>query len=156
DIATRRKLVARTPGASELAYKLPVGIYASFHWNVPPVVDINVRKALMHAIDFNSLVDVATDSTGSVWFGVSPPCLLNSCFNPENAKYFQFDPAKAMQELQASKYGSAEKLGKLRITPNTTGVPQNKAFQIMQEMWRTNLGITDVDLKPQPAGFGAD
>jgi peptide/nickel transport system substrate-binding protein len=156
DIATRRKLVGRTPGASELAYKLPVGIYASFHWNVPPVDDINVRKALMHAIDFKSLVDVATDNTGLVWYGVSPPGMINGCYNAENASYFQFDPAKAKQELQASKYGSAEKLGKLRITPNTTGVPQNKAFQIMQEMWRTNLGITDIDLKPQPAAFGPD
>ncbi len=156
DIATRRKLVGRTPGASELAYKLPVGIYASFHWNVPPVDDLNVRKALMHAIDFKSLTEVATDNTADVWYGVSPPGMLNGCYNAENASYFQFDAANAKQELQASKYGSAEKLGKLRITPNTTGVPQNKAFQIMQEMWRTNLGITDIDLKPQPAGFGAD
>jgi len=156
DIASRRQLIARAPGTSELAYKLPVGIYASFHWNVPPADDINVRKALMHAIDFKSLVDVATDNTGQVWFGVSPPGMLNGCYNAENAQYFKFDVAQAKQELQASKYGSADKLGKLRITPNTTGVPQNKAFQIMQEMWRTNLGITDIDLKPQPAGFGAD
>lgn len=156
DIASRRALIARAPGATEVAYKLPVGIYASFHWNVPPADDINVRKALMHSIDFASLNEVATDNTGKVWFGVSPPGMLNNCFNAENQSYFKFDPAKAKEELAASKYGSAEKLGKLRITPNTTGVPQNKAFQIMQEMWRTNLGITDVDLKPQPAGFGAD
>ena len=31
------------------------------------------------------------------------------CYNAENAQYFKFDVAQAKQELQASKYGTADK-----------------------------------------------
>ncbi|MSP13178.1 MAG: ABC transporter substrate-binding protein [Chloroflexi bacterium] len=156
DVATRLKLLERTPGAAKVSFKLPSGVYASFHWNVPPLDDINVRKALIHAIDFKQLAQTATDGTLQPWLAALHPELIVGCYNPDSEKYFAYDPAKAKQELAASKYGSADKLGKLRITPNTTSVPVGRAFQIIQEYWRTNLGITDVESKPQPAGFGAD
>ena len=156
DIPTRRKLIARTPGAKELANKLPIGIYSSFHWNVAPNDDINVRKALIHAIDFKELAAAATEGTQQAWMAATHPELLDKCYDPANEKYFEFNPQKAKEELAASKYGSVEKLGKLRVSSNSSGAAQKKALQIIMEMWRTNLGITDVEFKEQPSGFGPD
>ncbi|MCW5850864.1 MAG: ABC transporter substrate-binding protein [Anaerolineae bacterium] len=156
DVGTRQKLLQRTKGSTTVDMKLPVGIYSSFHWNVPPVDDLNVRKALIHAIDFKELATAATDGTQKPWLSFLHPELSLGCYSPENEKYFEYNPAKAKEELAASKYGSAEKLGKLRITSNSALATQKKALQIIQEMWRTNLGITDVEFKEQPAGFGPD
>jgi peptide/nickel transport system substrate-binding protein len=156
DIASRRKLVGRTPGAREEANKLPFGIYSSFHWNVPPVDDLNVRKALIHAVNFKELAEVATEGTQKAWLGLLHPELQLGCYTAEHEKYFEFNVAKAKEYLAASKYKTAAGLGKIRVTSNSTGAAQKKAVQIIMEMWRTNLGITDVEFKEQPSGFGPD
>jgi len=151
DFASRQKLVERTPGAKVLPNKLPLGIYSSFHTGVAPNDDLNVRKALIHAIDFKTLATAATEGTQQPWMAATHPDLLDKCYDPANeTTYFSFDPAKAKQEIAASKYGSVDKLGKIRVSSNSSGAAQKKALQIIMEMWRTNLGITDVEFKEQP------
>ena len=156
DVAGRQALVKRAPGAAILANKLPIGIYASFHAGVPPNDDLNVRKALIHAIDFKQLATSATDGTQQPWLAALHPELLRGCYNKDSENYFAFDPAKAKQELAASKYGSVDKLPKLRVSSNSTGASQQKAIQIIMEMWRTNLGINNIEFNTQPSGFGPD
>ena len=115
---------------------------------VPPMDDINVRKALTHAVDWDKAVAAA-------WEGSRNDRVMKTHLTPELACYkkdnwpgFGYDPAKAKQELAASKYGAPDKLGKIRIT--TGGVSPNyiRMAEIMAEQWKTNLGITDAEIKP--------
>jgi peptide/nickel transport system substrate-binding protein len=154
--AATRALEARATGTTELATKLPVGIYSSFHQGVPPNDDINVRKALVHAIDFKALATAATEGLQQPWLAFLHPELKLGCYSKDSEAYFAFDPAKAKQELAASKYGSVDKLPKLRVSSNSTGAAQQKALQIIMEMWRTNLGINNIEFQTQPSGFGPD
>ena len=156
DIPTRRKLVQRTAGAKELANKLPIGIYSSVHFNVPPLDDINVRKALIHSVDWKELANAATEGTQQPWLGALHPELLDKCYDPKMESYFEYNVDKAKEYLAQSKYGSADKLGKLRVTSNSSGAAQKKAVQILMEYWRKNLGIEDIEFKEQPSGFGPD
>ncbi len=156
DIPTRRKLVERTPGAKELANRLPIGIYSSVHNNVPPLDDINVRKALVHSVDWKELAAASTENTQQAWLGALHPELLDKCYDPKMESYFEYNVDKAKQFLAQSKYGSADKLGKLRVTSNSSGAAQKKAVQILMEYWRKNLGIEDIEFKEQPSGFGPD
>jgi len=154
--AAMRALEKRAVGTTELATKLPIGIYSAFHQGVPPNDDLNVRKALVHAIDFKALATAATDGIQLPWLAFLHPELKLGCYNKDSESYFAFDVAKAKTELAASKYGSVDKLPKMRVSSNSTGASQQKALQIIMEMWRTNLGITNIEFNNQPAGFGAD
>jgi ABC-type transport system substrate-binding protein len=156
DINARKKLAERTPGGRIEANLLPFGLYASFHVNAAPVDDLNVRKALIHSINFKELAAAATDGTQKEWLGLLHPELQLKCYSTANEKYFEFNVAKAKEFLAASKYKTADGLGKLRVSSNSTGAAQKKGIQIIMEMWRTNLGITDVEFKEQPSGFGPD
>ncbi len=156
DIPSRQALAKRTPGATILANKLPIGIYASFHAGVPPNDDLNVRKGLIHAIDFKALASAATDGTQQPWLAVLHPELKYGCYNKDSESYYALDVAKAKQEIAASKYGSVDKFPKMRVSSNSTGASQQKAIQIIMEMWRTNLGITNIEFNTQPSGFGPD
>jgi peptide/nickel transport system substrate-binding protein len=152
-----RDLEKRSPGTTELATKLPGGIYSAFHQGVPPNDDLNVRKGLIHAIDFKALGTAATDGTQQPWLAFLHPELKIGCYNKEvETTYFKFDVAQAKQEIAASKYGSVDKFPKMRVSSNSTGASQQKAVQIIMEMWRTNLGITNIEFQTQPSGFGPD
>jgi ABC-type oligopeptide transport system substrate-binding subunit len=130
--------------------------YIALNSTIKPLDDINVRKALVHAIDFKALANAATEGLQKEWLAFLHPELKVGCYNKDSEAYFAFDPAKAKQELAASKYGSADKLPKLRVSSNSTGASQQKALQIIMEMWRTNLGITNIEFQTQPSGFGPD
>ncbi|MBI5878518.1 MAG: ABC transporter substrate-binding protein [Chloroflexi bacterium] len=156
DINARRKLAARTPGARLEENLLPFGLYASFHVNAAPVDDLNVRKALIHSINFKELAAAATEGTQKEWLGLLHPDLQLKCYSTEHEKYFEYNVAKAKEFLAASKYKTVDGLGKLRVSSNSTGAAQKKGIQIIMEYWRTNLGITDVEFKEQPSGFGPD
>jgi ABC-type transport system substrate-binding protein len=72
------------------------------------------------------------------------------CYKEGNWPDWGYDPEKAKQELAASKYGSAENLPKLRITTNGQSPNYIRTAEIMVEQWKTNLGITDVEIRPGP------
>ncbi len=155
--AATRALEARAKGTTELATKLPSGVYSAFHANVPPNDDLNVRKALVHAIDFKALATAATEGLQKPWLAFLHPELKLGCYDKDvEATYFKFDVAQAKQEIAASKYGSVDKFPKMRVSSNSTGASQQKAVQIIMEMWRTNLGITNIEFQTQPSGFGPD
>jgi len=131
-------------------YQIPYATNLYFiDWvTIEPMDDINVRKALAHAVDWSTAINAA-------WEGSRNDRLMTSiltpelqCYQPGNWPDWGFDPAKAKEELAASKYGSAEALPKIRIT--TGGQSQNyiRTGEIMMEQWKENLGITDVELRP--------
>jgi peptide/nickel transport system substrate-binding protein len=124
----------------------------NFHYymvaDIPPLDDINVRKALVHAVDWNAAIAAA-------WEGARNDRVMTTALTPEMPCYkkgnwpeFGYDPAKAKSELAASKYGTPDKLGKIRITPNGQSANYIRVAEIMMEQWKNNLGITDVEMKP--------
>jgi ABC-type transport system substrate-binding protein len=117
---------------------------------VEPLDDINVRRALAHAVDWETAINAA-------WEGSRNERLMTTILTPELQCYKEgnwpdwgYDPEKAKQELAASKYGSAENLPKLRITTNGQSPNYIRTAEIMVEQWKTNLGITDVEIRPGP------
>ncbi len=129
--------------------------YASFKADVEPVDDVNLRKALLHAIDFETMVDVAGQGTKWVW---PAPGLVEGfqCHDPATAGYTEFNVDLAKEYLAKSRYETGDQVPKIRMTPNGTDPVNIKSLQIMQEAWRVHLGITDVEIKEQPSGYGDD
>jgi ABC-type transport system substrate-binding protein len=70
------------------------------------------------------------------------------CYKAGNWPSWGYDPAKAKEELAASKYGSADKLPKIRISVGGQSPNYIRTAEIMMEQWKANLGITDVELRP--------
>lgn len=137
---------------SNLTILAPGGTYASFRVGIEPVDDINVRRALIHAIDYDAMVNVATEGLGTPWRSGFPSAY--PCFDPASESYFSYDVDLAKSYLEQSAYGTGGNVPKIRMTPNTTNAQVNRMFQIMQEQWRVNLDITDVEINQQPSGFG--
>jgi len=112
-----------------------------FNTTKPPMDDINLRKALLHAIPWEKMNEVAfegqhlTIENGNPW----PPSI--PCYDASFAPY-PFDVQKAKEYLAKSKYG-----------PTGASVPRIvllggdqvriRGSQIALESWRVNLGIAN-------------
>jgi len=118
-----------------------------------PTDDLNVRKALVLSVNFDEMAKLAFPqgdyvSTTQV---VDPdlPC-------KDTTTWYKFDVAAAKAALAASKYGSADKLPKIRVSPRGNGQQMNVALEYVMESWRKNLGITNVEFKTQTTEWGND
>lgn len=128
--------------------------YAMYMWSdVEPLDDLNLRKALMHAIDWPKLNQVAWEGQqidthyGSFYTSSMP------CFDPEHKPY-PFDPAKAQAYLAKSKYGpTGDDVPRLRIRSGGSSPERIRAAQIVQEFWRVHLGIEDVEIAETESEF---
>jgi ABC-type transport system substrate-binding protein len=124
---------------------------------IEPLDDINVRKALAYAVDWDAAVAAAWENSRNdrVMTGILTPEL--ACYKEGNWPDWGFDVEKAKAALAASKYGSADKLPKIRINTNGQSPNYIRMAEIMAEQWKTNLGITDVEIKPGPIdSFGQE
>ncbi len=117
---------------------------------IEPMDDINVRRALAHAVDWDAAVAAA-------WEGARNERVMKThltpelqCFKADNWPDFGYDPELAKQELAASKYGGPEGLPKIRITVGGQSPNYIRMAEIMMEQWKNNLGITDVEMRPGP------
>ena len=115
---------------------------------IPPMDDLNVRKALLHAVDWEKAVAAAWENfrNDRVMTSYLTPEL--QCYKEGNWPEWGYNPELARKELAASTYGSADKLPKIRIS--TGGMSPNyiRMAEIMAEQWKNNLGITDVEIRP--------
>ena len=116
--------------------------------NLEPMDDINLRKALVHAVDWDAAINAA-------WEGARNDRVMKTHLTPELACYkadnwpdYGYNPEKAKEELAASKYGSAENLPKIRITVGGQSPNYIRTAEIVMEQWKNNLGITDVEMRP--------
>lgn len=119
-----------------------------FWLTLEPMDDINVRKALVHAVDWDAAIAAA-------WEGARNDRVMKThltpelaCFKADNWPEYGYNPDKAKEELAASKYGSAEGLPKIRITVNGQSPNYIRTAEIIMEQWKNNLGITDVEVRP--------
>jgi peptide/nickel transport system substrate-binding protein len=125
----------------------PICLYYTLHQSRPPTDDINVRRALIHAVDWQQAIAAA-------WEGNYNDRLMRGLLTPEMSCYrldqwpdLVFDPELARQELAASRYGSADGLELIRITPGGQSPNYIRVAEIMMEQWSQNLGITNVEMR---------
>jgi ABC-type transport system substrate-binding protein len=122
---------------------------------VEPTSDLNLRQALLRSIDWNQLATVA-------WQGEMPPSTSGNLLPPgmpcrdDTYNPYPLDVNTAKDYLSKSKYGSGDKVPKIRLSTQGADTPRERAAQIVQEFWRTNLGINDVEIKNVETEFGAD
>lgn len=126
-------------------------------WLIPtvePTDDVNVRRALILSVDFADVFKAAFPlGGGTVATQLLDPDL--PCIDGANT-WYPYDPEAARVALAGSKYGSAENLPKLRVTPRGVGPVRNRALEAVVEFWRQNLGITNVEFQQDPEAFGPD
>ncbi len=127
--------------------------YYIFNVGAEPTNDINVRKALAHAIDREQIVTEVTKGGQLAANGFVPTGLSDSKgndFRETGGDYgisSSVDVEKAKEYLAKSKYKSAEGLPKITLMYNTNEGHKAVA-EAVQEMWKKNLGI-EVDLVNQ-------
>ena len=119
--------------------------YIGLNVNEPPFDDPNVRLALNYAIDRAEIADIVLGDLVVPAKGILPPNFPG--YNPDIPGY-EYDPAKARQLLAESKYGDdPEALGLIVLTTaGSFGANVGLDTQVIQEMWRQNLGI-EVDVQ---------
>lgn len=125
-----------------------INLHFTLWMTVEPIDDINVRRALAHAVDWDTAINAAWEGSRNdrLMTGILTPEL--QCYQQGNWPDWGYDPEKAKQELAASTYGAAENLPKIRITTGGQSPNYIRTAEIMVEQWRTNLGITDVEIRP--------
>jgi len=114
----------------------------------PPTDDVNVRKALALSVDWDQ-VRAAAFPLGNC---LPTPNLIDPdipCQDKDHV-WYEYDVEAAKAALAASKYGSAENLPKLRVTPRGSAPSTNNALEAAMGFWRENLGITNVEFKQKP------
>jgi oligopeptide transport system substrate-binding protein len=125
-----------------------INLHFTLWMKVEPIDDINVRRALAHAVDWDTAINAAWEGSRNdrLMTGILTPEL--QCYQQGNWPDWGYDPEMAKQELAASGYGSAENLPTIRITTGGQSPNYIRTAEIMVEQWRTNLGITDVEIRP--------
>lgn len=119
-----------------------------------PTDDINVRKALTLSVDQEAVFQAAFPQGR----GTPTNQLLDSDLpcREEERTWYPYDPEAARAALAESRYGSAENLPTLRVTPRGER-PQNiRALEAVMEFWRQNLNFTNVTFEQDPEGFGPE
>ncbi len=131
----------------------PIGNHFWFNVSRAPTDDPKVRQALVLAVDRDKLIQASypkgparkADQILTGVPGIDP-----------DFPAFPYDPEKARKLLAESSYGGPDRLPKIGMVGVSTTVDQ-LAAQFIAEQWRTNLGISAVEMKPQYNSYsGAD
>jgi len=125
---------------------MPKAQHFWFNVNAEPTNDINVRKALIMAINFEDLIK-ASHPDGPDHLATQIPNAVPGSDDPEYVP-FPYDPEAAKAALAASTYGGPESLPKLKMVGISYPAAE-AAAQYIAEQWRQVLGIQTIDMKPQ-------
>ena len=125
--------------------------YFAFNVKQPPFDDPKVRQAFAMSIDKNRLVDVVLKKLAAPANGVLPPGI------PGYDKEFKglgYDPAKAKQLLQDSKYQG--RLPRVVLTISGQGANIGPTLEAILQMWKTELGVEVEVEQVEQASFFQD
>ena len=78
------------------------GWWIYMNQNVPPFNNVSVRKAVVHAINYQEIINVAFGGYAKQWVGPVPPGY--PYYNPDNLVPYPYDLALAKQEMNNSPY----------------------------------------------------
>ena len=78
------------------------GWWIYMNQNVPPFNNLSVRKAVVHAINYQEIINVAFGGYAKQWVGPVPPGY--PYYNPDNLAPYPYDLALAKQEMNNSPY----------------------------------------------------
>ena len=138
-------------GSSELVIGQDLGVYYyNFNTEVKPFNNLKVRKALSMAIDRTMITEKVTQGGQTPAYGIVTPSIPDENgddFQEKQGDFFAEDIEGANKLLEE---GLAEEgMTKEEIKPTilyNTQEGHKKIAQVVQEMWRNNLGI-DVQLE---------
>jgi oligopeptide transport system substrate-binding protein len=120
--------------------------YIAFNTKQPPFDDPKVRQAFGMAIDKQRIVDVVLKKIVPAAEGILPPGM--PAYSP-SIKGLQYDPAKAKQLLQESKYQG--RLPRVVMTLSGQGQNVGPTVEAILEMWKQNLGV-EVEVEQVESG----
>ena len=113
--------------------------YFGFNTTEAPFDDVKVRQAFNYAIDRKSLASMLLEDLVIPATGILPPGFPG--YNPDLQGY-DYNPDKARQLIQESKYGGLDELPRITLTlPGSFGAAINPSIEAMLAMWETNLGV---------------
>ncbi len=78
------------------------GWWIYMNQNTPPFDNLSVRAAVVHAINYQEIINVAFGGNATQWVGPVPPGYPN--YNPSNLQPYQYNLALAKQEMNNSPY----------------------------------------------------
>ena len=115
--------------------------YIGLNVNEPPLDDVKVRQALNYAIDKQEIASIVLGDLVKPADGILPP---NFPGYAESVSGYQFDPVRAKQLLEESKYGDdLANIPPITITtPGSFGANVSLDMEVVLQMWERNLGIT--------------
>ena len=115
--------------------------YIGLNVNEPPLDDVKVRQALNLAIDKQEIATIVLGDLVEPADGILPP---NFPGYDEGVSGYEFDPVRARQLLEESKYGDdLENIPPITITtPGNFGANVSLDMEVILQMWERNLGIT--------------
>ena len=113
--------------------------YFGFNTTEAPFDDVKVRQAFNYAIDRKSLASMLLEDLMIPATGILPPGFPG--YNPDLQGY-DYNPDKARQLIQESKYGGLDELPRITLTlPGSFGAAINPSIEAMLAMWEVNLGV---------------
>nr|WP_281064458.1 peptide ABC transporter substrate-binding protein [Cytobacillus eiseniae] len=128
--------------AGTLVTQSIAGIYNyKFNTTVEPTSNVNIRKALTHALNRQELIDNILQGEQQPAMGIVPPSMF-----PENEEgYFPDNDVETAKEflqkgLEELGYSDPSELPAITLSYNTSEAHQ-KIAQAIQDMWVQNLGI---------------
>jgi len=123
---------------------IPKGQHFWLHAKRKPTDDLNVRKALIQAVNGDELFQVSYPKGPNA----KATMILNAVPGADDPRYrpFPYDPDAARAALAASSYGSAENLPKLMFVGISYAAAEAGA-QYIAEQWRQVLGVQNVEMK---------
>ena len=114
-------------------------VYFGFNTTEPPFDDVKVRQAFNYAIDRQTLATALLQDLVVPAAGILPPGFPG--FNPD-LKGYEFDPVKALQLFQESKYGSGREIPRITLTlPGSFGAAITPSTEAFLAMWQETLGV---------------
>lgn len=125
--------------------------YISFNHAVRPLDDVRVREALALALDRKAICAISeTGAMKPAFAMVSYGCLdtsTNKDFRAENGALFSENVNRARELMAQAGFPGGKGFPKLKYLYHTTETNKQIA-EIMQEMWKKNLGI-DIEMTNQ-------
>ena len=129
--------------------------YYVFNTEAAPFDDVRVRKAFAMAINREAIVKNVTKAGQIPAFAYVPPGLPDADttkdFREVGGDFFTEDLAKAKELLAEAGYPDAKGLPKIELLTND-GEGHLKIAQAIMEMWKQNLGVTDISIVSQEWG----